>query len=344
VQGLDIETVGLDPEAPEARVRLVQVRDGQHGRVYDGHDPEVPAALRRLDRPIAHNAPFERNWIARHYGIALANLEDTMIMSQVLYKGTNASRGKQFSHSLQAAVKRELHREVSKEEQTSDWSAQELSDEQLEYAAMDAHVLPELASKLLWKLEKAGLMEVYELERRVSPAVDAMQRNGFAVNEARLDPLVEEVTEQAEPMKAELEEEGGINPGSSKQFREYFELDKREEWPKTPAGAPSTNQDALKALIDEDPSVAKWVEWKRVEKLRSTYGTSLQKQIVNGRIHARFGLRGPRAREGGLLGDRAVAGGGEVGGPVYVGRASAGSKHARGDGHGAVQRQAGEGH
>src|SRR5829696_6119389 len=44
----------------------------------------------------------------------------------------------------------------------------------------------------------------------------------------------------------------------------------------------------MKALVDEEPSVAKWVEWKRVEKLRSTYGKSLQKEIVAGRIHARF--------------------------------------------------------
>jgi DNA polymerase I len=44
----------------------------------------------------------------------------------------------------------------------------------------------------------------------------------------------------------------------------------------------------MKALLEEDASVAKWVEWKRVEKLRSTYGKSLQKHIVDGRIHARF--------------------------------------------------------
>jgi DNA polymerase-1 len=30
------------------------------------------------------------------------------------------------------------------------------------------------------------------------------------------------------------------------------------------------------------------VEWKKVEKLRSTYGLSLQKKVKNGRIHGRF--------------------------------------------------------
>jgi hypothetical protein len=89
-------------------------------------------------------------------------------------------------------------------------------------------------------------------------------------------------------LKADLEEEWGINPGSSKQLREYFELDKHAEWPTTAGGAPKTDQDALKALVDEEPSVAKWVEWKEIEKIRSTYGKSIRDKLVDGRVHAGF--------------------------------------------------------
>jgi DNA polymerase I-like protein with 3'-5' exonuclease and polymerase domains len=284
MQGLDIETTALRPE--DGRVRLVQIRDGAKGRVYDGHDPAVPDALRGLTDGLAHNAPFERQWVKRHYGIDL-DLDDTMVMSQVLYTGTNAARAKQFSHSLQAVVKRELKRELDKTEQGSDWTG-ELAEEQIRYAALDAQVLPDLADTLLRKIDRAGLRKVYELERRISHAVDQMERNGFRIDLVRLDAFIAENTEQAERLKAELEEEWGINPGSSKQLREHFHLDEREGWPTTPAGAPSTNQEAMKLLLEEEPSVAKWVEWKRVEKLRSTYGTSLQEQIVDGRIHARF--------------------------------------------------------
>jgi DNA polymerase I len=232
MQGLDIETYNpergggeLDPE--KGLIRLVQIRNGERGRVYDGHDPLVPDALRELDNPVAHNATFEHGWIKRHYGIDLTNLHDTMIMSQVLYTCTNVTRGGKFSHSLKAVVQRELKREMSKDEQGSDWSAEELTDEQLDYAAYDAHVLPGLADKLLPRLAKARLLDVYKLEVRVSHAVEAMQKNGFAVNEAKLIPLIEEVTEKAERLKAELEAEWGINPGSSKKLREYFELDAR---------------------------------------------------------------------------------------------------------------------
>ena len=42
-------------------------------------------------------------------------------------------------------------------------------------------------------------------------------------------------------------------------------------------------------LIPDYPDVRKWIEWKEVEKIRSTYGESLRKQLTaGGRIHARF--------------------------------------------------------
>jgi len=173
--------------------------------------------------------------VKRHYGIDL-DLDDTMVMSQVLYTGTDAAKSKQFSHSLQAVAKRELKRELDKSEQTSDWTG-ELTEEQIRYAALDAHVLPELADTLLRKIDRAGLRKVYELERRVSHAVDQMERNGFGIDLVRLDAFIAESTEQAERLKEELEEEWGINPGSSKQLREHFELDNRADWPATPAGA-----------------------------------------------------------------------------------------------------------
>jgi len=70
---------------------------------------------------------------------------------------------------------------------------------------------------------------------------------------------------------------------------EKFGLTERKDWPKTEGGSPSTNQEAMKALLAEEESVAKWLEWKEVEKIRSTYGESLRKRLTPGeRIHARF--------------------------------------------------------
>jgi DNA polymerase I-like protein with 3'-5' exonuclease and polymerase domains len=76
-------------------------------------------------------------------------------------------------------------------------------------------------------------MATYELERRLRPAVHAMEQTGVAVHTDQLEALIEESTEKAERLKAELAEEWGINPGCGEQLIEHFELEARHGWPKT---------------------------------------------------------------------------------------------------------------
>jgi 3'-5' exonuclease len=186
MRGLDIETTSLSPE--DGELRLIQLTDGEKVRVRDTRNA-APSVFREMLKEaselVAHNALFERNWIREKYGVDL-DLHDTMIMSQVLYTGTKASKNRKFSHALGAVVKRELRRELDKEQQTSDWSAPVLTREQLTYAAMDAAVLPPLAQTLLRKIDRAGLRDVYELERRVSHAVAAKSGAGDAGSAAKI--------------------------------------------------------------------------------------------------------------------------------------------------------------
>lgn len=289
--GLDIETTALDPR--EGEIRLVQVAEGDRVDVYDTHLQEfsviqnvVGDVSRGRGDLVAHNARFERDWIWQHFGIDLGAIHDTMIMSQVLYTGT--AHGKNVSHSLANVARRVLEVELDKEQQTSDWGG-ELTEEQIIYAAKDAYILPGMAEKLLDRLEDEGLSGAYDLERRLAPAVGAMEDYGIAVDREKLEQFITANTVKAGRLRAELEAEWGINPGSTKQLREYFGLDTREGWPKTAKGAAKTDQGALKTLAGEYPAISKWLEWKKVEKLRSTYGTSLQKKIdADGRIRARF--------------------------------------------------------
>jgi DNA polymerase-1 len=314
-RGIDIETTSLDPA--EGDLSLVQIYDPEQHRVFvwdallglapevDKSTPEPPKIAfngsgkkRYLPMPagkhvapstthVAHNATFEERWLKNKLGLEVY-LDDTMIASLVLYGGTNSARNKQFSHSLASVASRELKRELPKDEQESDWSVRPLTRSQLEYAARDAAILPPLFDTLMHKIDEAGLREVYNLELRVARAVDAMERNGFAIHEGRLHEFIEGTREEAEQLKRELEEEWDVNPGSSKQLREYFGLEERADWPVTKGGAPKTDQDAMRLLLDEEPAIAKWLQWKKVEKLRSTYGESLRKKVVNGRIHGRF--------------------------------------------------------
>src|SRR5215208_3830797 len=255
--GIDVETTALRPE--EGKLRLVQISDGRWAEVYDAFHQEaevIRRAVEAREELVAHNAVFERAWLNAALALDRADLHDTMIMSQVYYTGTRAALKNSFSHSLAAVVQRELKRELSKDEQVSDWGAAALTREQLEYAAKDAAVLPQLAATLMRKIERAGLKRVYELERRGSYAIDAMQRHGVAIHTYQLDTMTEEATKKAERLKAELAEEWGINPGSSKQLIEHFKLERRQKWPQTAGGKPKTDQEAMKRLLSEEPSVA----------------------------------------------------------------------------------------
>ena len=288
--GIDVETTSLSPD--EGKLRLVQLSNGKKARVYDvfRQDPNmIRRDIKEQEELVAHNAPFERTWLNAALDVDRPDLHDTMVMSQVLYTGTRASLNKSFSHSLASVVKRELKRELSKEEQTSDWGATGLTREQIAYAAIDSAVLPELAEIMLNRIDKAGLRKTYELELRISHAVNAMERYGVAMHREKLEQMITEATEEASRLKDELAEEWGINPGSSKQLIEHFNLEEREDWPQTKGGAPKTDQEAMKTLIPEYPNIEKWVSWKEVEKIRSTYGKSILKKLTpEGRIHGRF--------------------------------------------------------
>src|SRR5215211_8206277 len=190
--GIDVETTALRPE--DGKLRLVQISDGRWAEVYDAFRQdaeEIRRAVEAREELVAHNAVFERTWLRADLDVDRPDLHDTMIMSQVYYTGTRAALSRSFGHSLAAVVKRELKRELSKDEQVSDWGAAALTREQLEYAAKDAAVLPQLAATLMRKIERAGLKRVYELERRVSHAVDAMQRYGVAIHADRLEAMTE---------------------------------------------------------------------------------------------------------------------------------------------------------
>jgi len=227
MRGLDVETTSLNPD--ERDLRLVQVGDENRVRVMDAFFLSGDTIKEAIDGGhdlVAHNATFEAAWLHAKLGLA-PTLDDTMIMSQVYYTGTKAAKRSNFGHSLAAVVKRELKRELAKDEQVSDWGAAALTREQIKYAALDAAVLPQLAATLMRKIERAGLTRVYELERRVSHAVDAMERRGVAIHVDQLDEMTEEATERAERLKAEWK----MNPGSSKQLIEHFGLEGRKGWP-----------------------------------------------------------------------------------------------------------------
>ena len=94
---------------------------------------------------IIHNSSFEKKVLGK-YGLQILNIVDTLKWSRQLY-GMKIPGG----HSLKAVCMREFGYDMDKTNQQSRWEKRPLTDEQLEYAALDAEILIHLYRHFLKK-------------------------------------------------------------------------------------------------------------------------------------------------------------------------------------------------
>jgi ribonuclease D len=144
---VDTEAMGLMPGRD--RLCLVQLSDGKgeehlvrFARGSDYSAPNVKALLSDPNRlKLYHFARFDIGIMQAYLGIMAAPLYCTRTASRLVRTYTDR-------HGLKDLVKELLCVEISKQQQTSDWGADELSDAQREYAASDVRYLHQLKEKL----------------------------------------------------------------------------------------------------------------------------------------------------------------------------------------------------
>ncbi len=152
---VDTEAMGLVPGRD--RLCLVQLSDGKGHehlvRFRKGSDysaPNLKALLSDPDRlKLYHFARFDVGIMQAYLGIMAAPLYCTRTASRLIRTYTDR-------HGLKYLVKELLCLDLSKQQQTSDWGADELSDAQREYAASDVRYLHQLKEKLDERLEREG--------------------------------------------------------------------------------------------------------------------------------------------------------------------------------------------
>jgi P4 family phage/plasmid primase-like protien len=219
--GIDIETTGLHPRT--SRIRLMQVSDGEHTFVIDcfkvDPTPLLEALVEKGQLLVAHNMAFEWAHIYHHYGVALKNIADTQILSQLVYAGDRS-----LKHSLEYVAQREIGEELSKDLQTSDWSAEQLTDEQLDYAANDAEFLRTLYELLQTKVEEHGMEWVARVEHRAIPFTARVALNGIPFDKEEWNRLAEKAREKKARVDERLKE---VVPDREHEQRDEWDLSRR---------------------------------------------------------------------------------------------------------------------
>ncbi|HYD37236.1 MAG TPA: ribonuclease D, partial [Allosphingosinicella sp.] len=152
---VDTEAMGLMPGRD--RLCLVQLSDGSGDehlvRFAPGSDYAAPNLKAVLADPgrlkLYHFARFDLAIMKAYLGVMAAPVYCTKTASRLVRTYTDR-------HGLKELIKELLQIDISKQQQTSDWGAGDLSDAQKDYAASDVRYLHQMKEKLDERLQREG--------------------------------------------------------------------------------------------------------------------------------------------------------------------------------------------
>lgn len=155
---VDTETLGLNPVRD--RLCLVQLSSGDgsaHLVQFTRDAYDAPNLKRLLTDPsvlkLFHFARFDLATLRRYLGVMAAPVYCTRTASKLARTYTD-------KHGLKDLVKELLDIDLSKQQQSSDWGAATLTEQQLAYAANDVAFLHRLKEGLDAMLRREGRMEL----------------------------------------------------------------------------------------------------------------------------------------------------------------------------------------
>ena len=182
VVAVDTETMGLNPHRD--RLCLVQLSSGDGsahlvqlapaslgGRGYD-----CPNLKRMMSdsgvTKLMHFARFDVAVLQHNLGITVSPVKCTKIAAKLVRTFTDR-------HGLRDLCRELLGVEISKQQQTSDWGAPELTPEQIAYAASDVLHLHALWGKLEALLVREGRLELAQACYDFMPARTRLDLLGY---------------------------------------------------------------------------------------------------------------------------------------------------------------------
>jgi DNA polymerase-1 len=249
---------------------------------------EDPSVLK-----IGQNIKYDMKVLSR-YGITIAPIDDTMLLSYVLGGGLHG-------HGMDDLAERELGLDTIKYADVTGTGKAKVTfdlvglDKALDYAAEDADITGRLHRVLKPRLVRDHMVGVYEtLERPLVPVLFEMERTGIKVDGKELKRLSDDFATRLAVLEIDIHKLAGreFNIASPKQLGEIlFDELGLPGGKKGKTGAYGTGVEVLEALVDHGHDLpARVLDWRQLAKLKSTYSDALMEQINpdTGRVHTSY--------------------------------------------------------
>lgn len=246
---------------------------------------------------IGQNLKYDMAILTR-YGINLTPFDDTMLLSYVLDAGRNGHGMDELAEKHLGLSTIKFKDVVGKGKDRIGFDEVTL-DKACDYAAEDADITLRLHQALKPRLASERMAYVYEaIERPLAPVLADMEAAGILVDRKTLAGLSQDFGARMAELEIEIHKHAGrdFNVGSPKQLGEIlFDEMGLKGGKKGKTGAWSTDSSVLENLAGQGHDLPQSVlEWRQVQKLKSTYADALQTYINpnTGRIHTSFAMTG----------------------------------------------------
>ncbi|MEO5706772.1 MAG: DNA polymerase I [Alteraurantiacibacter sp.] len=253
---------------------------------------------------VGQNIKYDLTILSRCAGIAVAPIDDTMVISFDLDAGRSED-GIGGGHGMDELSTRHLahttltFKDICGAGKKAIPFGEVPLDRATQYAAEDAEVTWRLHALLKPRLAIEGGTRVYQrVDRPLIPVVAAMEREGVKVDRAALARLSEQFALKTAEIETEIHAIAGepFTIGSPKQLGDVlFDKLGYKGGRKGKSGQYSTDQAILEGLANQGAPIAgKVLEWRQLSKLKSTYTDALQDAInpETGRVHTSYSLVG----------------------------------------------------
>lgn len=242
---------------------------------------------------VGQNIKYDLQVLAR-YGINVAPIDDTMLLSYVLEGGLHR-------HGMDELANIHLDHQTIKFKDVAGSGKNALTFDQVPletagpYAAEDADITLRLHRLLKPRLVKEKMVTIYErYERPLVGVLERMERNGIKVDAKKLREFSDDFEKRMAELEIEAHKIAGreFNIGSPKQLGEIlFDEMSLPGGKKGKAGAYSTSADVLEDLAAQGHDLPTTVlSWRQLQKLKSTYTDALI-EVINpdtGRVHTSY--------------------------------------------------------